>query len=75
MNYCTITLASFLALAGTAQAADSSQLTEDEVSDIRLDCISTGIADELDDSQMEAFIEQCVNDGLAARQKPKDKQG
>jgi hypothetical protein len=75
MNYSSIILASFLALAGTAQATDNSQFTEDEISDVRLDCISMGISDELDDSQMETFVEQCVNDELAARQKSRDTQG
>lgn len=68
MKYCNIILASFLALAGTAQAADDNQLTEDEIADIRAECIAAGIADEQEDSQMDAFVEQCVKDALAARQ-------
>ena len=36
---------------------------------------TTGIADELDGDQMEAFVEQCFKDGVAARTKSKQTQG
>jgi hypothetical protein len=75
MNYGNIILASLLALAGTAHAADSVQLTDDEITDVRVECISAGIADEVDDSLMGAFVDTCVKDGLAARQKFKGQQG
>lgn len=75
MNYSNIILASFLALTGTALAASNNPLTEDEISDIRVECIVTGIADEEDDSQMDAFVDKCVQEGLAARQKFKGQQG
>ena len=57
MKYCIIILASHFALAGTAQATEDSQLTEDEITDIRVECIANGIADELEDAQMRAFVE------------------
>jgi hypothetical protein len=70
MNYHSIVaLAAVIALAGTAQAADDSQPSEDEITDIRVECISTGIADELDDGQMEAFTEECTRQAIAARQR------
>ncbi len=75
MKYSSIILASLLALAGTAQATEDNQLTEDEVADIRVECITNGIADELDGDQMEAFVEQCFKDGVAARTKSKQTQG
>jgi len=68
MNYSNIILASVFTLAAAAQAADDNNLSEDEVTDLRVECIATGIADELDDSQMSIFVEQCVNNELAARQ-------
>jgi hypothetical protein len=68
-HHSIIALATVIALAGTAQAADNSQLSEDEVTDIRVECISTGIADELDDGQMKAFTEECTQQGIAARQR------
>lgn len=68
MKYSNIILASFLALAGTAQATGDNQPTEDEMAEIRAECIAAGIADEQEDSQMDAFVEQCVQDALAARQ-------
>jgi len=75
MNYSSIILASVFALAATAQAADDNNSTGDEVSDIQVECITTAVADDLDDSQMDAFVDQCVNSELAARQKPKNSQG
>ena len=75
MKYSIIILASLFALAGTAQATEDSQLTEDEITDIRVECIASGIADELEDDQMQAFVEQCLQDGLAARIKFKQAQG
>ena len=68
MKYSNIIMAALLALTGTAPAAESSQLTDDEITDVRVECISAGIADEVDDSQMDAFVDTCVKDGLAARQ-------
>ena len=68
-HHSIIALATVFALAGTAQAADNSQLSEDEVTDIRVECISTGIADELDDGQMKAFTEECTQQEIAARQR------
>ncbi len=75
MKYSSIILATFLTLAGSAQATASSQLTEDEVTDIKVECIAAGIADEVDNSQMDAFVDTCVKDGVAARQKFKGQQG
>ena len=68
-HHSIIALATVIALAGTAQAADNSQLSEDEVTDIRVECISAGIADELDDDQIEAFTEECTQQETAARQR------
>ena len=75
MKCSNLILAACFALAGSAQAADSSQLTDDELTDIKVECIVSGIADETDDSQMDAFVEKCVKDGVAARQKFKGQQG
>ena len=75
MKYSTILLASMIALAGTALATENGQLTEDEITDIRVECISNGIADELEQDQMQAFVEQCVQDGVAARVRFKQAQG
>jgi hypothetical protein len=70
MNYHSIiALATVIVLAGTAQATEDSQLSEEEITNIRVECISTGIADELDDDQMEAFTEECTQQETAARQR------
>ena len=68
-KYRSILLASLVALSGTAQASGNSQLSDDEITDIRVECISAGIADEVEDDQLNGFVEQCVSDGILARQR------
>jgi hypothetical protein len=79
MKFSSLLLASVFALSTMANAEDAAPeygtLVDDDVSDIRVECIEEGIASDLDDSQMSAYVEQCVNDKVAARKKKTDSQG
>jgi hypothetical protein len=69
MNYSTLELAPILALPAGHRRHDA-QLREAEVTDIQAECLTAGIADELDGDQMEAFVEQCLHDGGPPGQNP-----
>ena len=79
MKFSSLLLASVLALSTTANAEDSAPahdvLTDDELADIRVECVEDGITSDLEDDQMNAFVEQCMKDKVAARGKNKDSQG
>lgn len=45
----------------------SGGLSEDQISDIRSECISDAVAEDLEDDQKDAFVENCVNDSLRAK--------
>lgn len=78
MKFSSLLLASVFALSTMANAEDAAPeygTMTDDVSDIRVECIEEGIASDLDDSQMSAYVEQCVNDKVAARKKKTDSKG
>ncbi|TNF98369.1 MAG: hypothetical protein EP297_08285 [Gammaproteobacteria bacterium] len=80
MKITTLLLTSAFAASALVQAADVnesefSRLTEDEISDIRVECIELGVSSELDGDQMDEFVEKCVKAELAIRENNRDGQG
>ncbi len=80
MKFSSFLIASVLALSTMAQAAEEvssedAALSEDEMTDLQVECVEQGIAAEVEDDQMDAFVDQCVNENLASRKTSKDKKG
>ena len=80
MKSISLLLASAFAASALVQAADVNEsefsgLTEDEISDIRVECIEQAISSELDGDQMDEIVEKCVKAELAVRENNRDRQG
>ena len=80
MKLISLLLASAFAASTLVQAADVNEseysgLTEEEISDIRVEGIEQGISSELDGDQMDEFVEKCVKAELAVRENNRDGQG
>ena len=73
MKYSNVVCASAFALAGVAHATSDNTVTGSMESDYKVECIEAGIADELPDDQMDAFVAQCLQDKLAAVRQLKQK--
>ena len=73
MKHSMIVFAAAFLLSGLAQAEEVGTVTADEESDIRVECIRSAIADEVEDEQMKAVVEECVQELLAGRKVLKDK--
>ena len=67
MNYSMIAFAGAFLIGGLAQAGETATVTQDEETEMRFECIQSAIADELEDAQMNSFVEACVSEKLAGR--------
>lgn len=75
MKYGYLVFTSAFALAGVAQAASDDTVSSNERSDYKVECIEQAIADETPDDQKAAFVEQCLQEKLAATRNARQKKG
>ena len=70
MKYYIFVAALVLGLFGVAQAAQDDQAGSDADSDIRATCIESAVADEVEaGDQFDKFVEDCVQESIAQREK------
>jgi hypothetical protein len=73
MNYHSMMFASALAFSGLAGAADAPSVSQEEMADYKIECLESAFSDELSGDQKDAYVKDCVQQKLAAKGKPKDK--
>lgn len=73
MKYSSLVLGLVLGLSGVVYAGqdEQGQYEADTASDDRVTCIEAAIADEVEEGeQFDSFVEDCVQEKMAQRQKP-----
>lgn len=72
MKYSSLFMVSALAFSGLTQAA-AGWVSQEEETDLRMECIENAIAEELENDQMDSYVNACFEEQVAARQKSNGK--
>jgi hypothetical protein len=74
MKYQSLMFATALAFSGLASATeDDITVSSDEMTNYQVECLESALGEDLDGSQKDAFVQECVQQKLASKTKAKDK--
>ena len=75
MQYHSLVFASALALSGLASAGQDTTASSEQQADDKVECIEAALSEELDGDQKNAFVQQCMLEKTAKRNKANDRNG